>query len=381
MTIKLYENDSYLKSFEATVLSCECKEDFYYVILDKTAFFPEGGGQPADLGTIGDANVLDVQIKDDIITHKTDKPFDAGQAVVGVIDWDLRFARMQNHSGEHIISGTIHSMFGYNNVGFHMNDKTMTVDVDGALTADDIKNIELASNKVVFANKRIYAEYPTPQQLETLDYRSKLDITDGVRLIYIEDCDCCACCAPHVANTGEIGTIKILDFAPHRSGTRIEMVCGIYALEDYCYLHSAVKSVMGLLSAPRDNVLDAVNKVFANVTELRNENNRLSEQLVMAQLDKISINSSICAFADNATYNDLRYCSNILVSDADYCALFSKSDDDYIYVISSQSNSVQDIVKALNSQFNGKGGGRPNYAQGKIVAIREQIIEFLNNML
>lgn len=381
MTIKLYENDSYLKSFEATVLSCESKDGFYYVILDKTAFFPEGGGQPADLGTIDDANVLDVQIADNIITHKTDKPFDAGQRVEGVIDWDLRFARMQNHSGEHIISGTIHSMFGYNNVGFHMNDKTMTVDVDGALTADDIKKIELASNKVVFANKRIYADYPTPQQLETLDYRSKLDITEGVRLIYIEDCDCCACCAPHVARTGEIGTIKILDFAPHRSGTRIEMVCGVYALEDYCYLHSSVKGVMGLLSAPRDNVLDAVNKVFANVTELRNENNRLSEQVVMAQLDKISINSSICAFAYNATYNDLRYCSNILVNEADYCALFSKSDDDYIYVISSQSNNVQNIVKALNAEFNGKGGGRPNYAQGKIVATCEQIIEFLSNTL
>ena len=381
MTNKLYENDSYLKSFDAQVLSCECKDDFYYVVLDKTAFFPEGGGQPADSGTIDGAKVVDVQISNDIITHKTDKPFEVGQSVTGEIDWDVRFARMQNHSGEHIISGIIHGMFGYNNVGFHMNDKTMTVDVDGTLTADDIKKIELASNKIVFSNKRIYAEYPTPQQLETLDYRSKLDITEGVRLIYIEDCDCCACCAPHVANTGEIGTIKILDFAPHRSGTRIEMVCGIYALEDYCYLHTAVKGVMGLLSAPRDNVLDSVNKVFANVTELRNENNRLSEQLVMAQLDKVAINNSICTFSDNATFNDLRYCSNILVNEFDYCALFSKSDDDYIYVISSQSNNVSDIVKAINSAFNGKGGGRPNYAQGKIVATREEITNLLNSML
>lgn len=381
MTTKLYETNAYIKEFEAQVLSCEQKDNNYYIVLDQTAFFAEGGGQPADTGTLDDANVLDVQIDNGIITHKTDKPLAVGKTVKGAVDWQLRFARMQNHSGEHIISGTIHNLYGFNNVGFHMNEKTMTVDVDGALSAEDIKTIELEANKVVYANKQIYAAYPSPDQLADLEYRSKLDITEGVRLVYIEDCDCCACCAPHVSRTGEIGLIKILDFAPHRSGTRIEMVCGIYALEDYCYLHNTTKSVMALLSAPRDNVYDSVSKVFTAVSELRNETNRLSEKLVMAQLETVNIKSSVCAFSNGASYNDLRYCSNAMADKHDYCLMFSKIDDDYIYVISSQNNNVQDIVKAVNSAFNGKGGGRPNYAQGKIVATKEKIMELLNQIL
>ena len=172
-TIKLYENDSYAKEFSATVVSCEEKDGAYFLVLDKTAFFPEGGGQDADKGKIDDADVLDVQIKNDVIYHKVNKSFNENQEVKCQLDWDIRFSRMQNHTGEHIVSGVIHSLFGYNNVGFHMNDTLITLDVDGPLTEDDIKTVELKSNKAIYDNKSVKAIYPTAEELPDYDYRSK----------------------------------------------------------------------------------------------------------------------------------------------------------------------------------------------------------------
>ena len=176
-TVKLYENDSYIKEFSATVLSCEEKDGAYFVVLDKTAFFPEGGGQDTDKGKIADADVLDVQIKNDVIYHKVNKAFNENEEVTCTLDWETRFLRMQNHTGEHIVSGVIHSLFGYNNVGFHMNDTLVTLDVDGPLSDEDIKKVELKSNKAIYENKSIKAIYPTANELDNDDYCSKLDIT------------------------------------------------------------------------------------------------------------------------------------------------------------------------------------------------------------
>ena len=247
--IKLYENDSYIKNFSATVISCEEKDGAFLVVLDKTAFFPEGGGQDADKGVINGIEVFDVQIKDDIIYHKLEKNLEIGATVECSIDWDTRFSRMQNHTGEHIVSGLINIIFGYNNVGFHMNDSLVTFDVDGPLTDDDIKLVEKKANQAIYANNSINAIYPTPEELDNYDYRSKLDITEGVRLVEIENTDLCACCAPHVAKTGEVGIIKIISYIPYKKGTRIEMLCGSLALEDYQNLHITNKAIMNMLSA------------------------------------------------------------------------------------------------------------------------------------
>ena len=217
-TVRLYENNSYIKTFDAVVLSCEEKDGAYFIVLNQTSFFPEGGGQYADKGTIGEATVLDVQIKDEIITHKIDKPINVGESVTCKIDWDTRFSRMQHHTGEHIVSGVIHNIYGYNNVGFHLNDHIVTLDTDGPLNEQDIAKIELEVNKVIYANKKINVIYPSASELSNYDYRSKLDITENVRLVEIEGVDLCACCAPHVAQTGEIGIIKIISFIPYKKG-------------------------------------------------------------------------------------------------------------------------------------------------------------------
>lgn len=378
-TIKLYENDSYIKEFTATVLSCEEKDGAYFLVLDKTAFFPEGGGQDADKGKIGDSDVLDVQIKNDIIYHKVNKSFNENEEVTCVLDWETRFSRMQNHTGEHIVSGVIHSLFGYNNVGFHMNDTLITLDVDGPLTEDDIKAVELKSNKAIYDNKSVKALYPTAEELPDYDYRSKLDITEGVRLIEIEDYDLCACCAPHVAMTGEIGIIKILSFIPYKKGTRIEMICGLLALNDYSGLHGMNKTMMNMFSAKRMEIVPAVERVQNEVASLKAEIKKLMGEMASLKMEKHTNGNSVCVFIDGVSYDELRNCSNELIEEFQYCYLFSNTDENnYIYVVSSKENNVRELVQNLNKAFNGKGGGRETYAQGKITAeSKEEIKNFI----
>ncbi len=380
MTERLYEKDAYCKNFNATVVSCEEKDGFFFVVLNKTAFFPEGGGQAPDKGTINGTDVLDVQIKDDIIYHKTEKNFTVGETVQCEIDWDLRFERMQSHAGEHIVSGVVHSLFGYDNVGFHMSEKTMTVDFSGPLTAEDIAKVELESNKAIYRNAKIVASYPTKEELKATDYRSKIEPRDGIRLITIEGIDCCACCAPHPAFTGEIGVIKIIDSCPHKKGTRIEMVAGINAFSDYSALHTSVKAVMNLLSAKRDGIAASVEKLQENANNLKSENSKMSKKLALASLNPVTVNGCAYSVSENMSYDDLRECANNLFENGmRKCILLSKTDENsYIYVVSSAENDVRETVKTLNDAFSGKGGGKNNYAQGKLTSeSAENLTEFI----
>ncbi len=377
-TVKLYENNSYIKSFDAVVLSCEEKDDKYLITLDKTAFFPEGGGQYADKGKINNANVLDVQIKDNIVYHLTDKPLNIGDTVTGEFDWDTRFSRMQNHTGEHIVSGVIHNLYGYNNVGFHMNDRFITLDVDGPLNEQDIAKIELEVNKVIYANKKINVIYPSADELPNYDYRSKLDITENVRLVEIEDTDLCACCAPHVAFAGEVGIIKIIGFIPYKKGTRIEMVAGLLAFQDYSMLHNINKQTMNLLCTKREETFSMTQKIHKDLGDFKAENKKISSELALLSMEKFSMGNGVCAFIQNATYDELRFCSNSLIKENEYCCVFSKTENaGFIYVVASENKNIKDIVLFLNSTFNGRGGGKDFYAQGTINATKEEIVNKL----
>ncbi len=380
-TIKMYDIYSYVKEFAAKVISCEKKDGYYSVVLDQTAFAPEGGGQGADTGKIEAANVLDVQIKDEIVYHKTDKPLKVGATVICEIDWEARFSRMQNHSAEHLVSGIIHNLYGYNNVGFHLNDRLVTLDCDGSLTEADIAKIELEANKAIYANKKINILFPLADELSKYDYRSKLDITENVRLVEIEDYDLCACCAPHVAQTGEIGVIKILSFIPYKKGTRIEMVAGLLAFNDYCGLHNSTKSLMNLLSAKREDIFPSTERIYNEMNSVKYENKKLTAELALLQMEKYRIPNGVCAFVNNATYDELRNCSNTLIEEFDYCYAFSNTDgDNYIYVVSSKEHNIREVVQNLNKAFNGKGGGRDFYAQGKIMAnSKEEILNYFGD--
>lgn len=368
MTVKLYEKDSYCSEFEAVVISCEKNGEYYETVLDQTAFFPEGGGQKPDSGEINGVKVTDVQIKDGVIFHTTEQAFEKGETVVSKVDWALRFSRMQSHCGEHIVSGIVYNLFGYSNVGFHMSETVMTVDFSGALTREDIEKIELEANLAIYKNLPVTVSFPTKEEADKLEYRSKLELEEGIRLVTVEGVDCCACCAPHPARTGEIGVVKILDFQAHKGGTRIEMVAGINAFYDYVKLHNSTKNIMGILSAARENVKDAVEKQSALVSELKAENAKCLKKLAFSELEPVSINGSVYALSEGYSYDELRHCSNLIVEKGcRLCVLLSKTEEDgYIYVVSSEIENTVEFVKKLNSTFNGKGGGKPGYAQGKL---------------
>ena len=232
MTERLYNENAYTAAFTARVLSCTADGGGFAVVLDRTAFFPEGGGQGGDRGRIGDTEVTDTVERGGEVLHLTRTAVPVGEVLPCKIDFDLRYERMQCHSGEHIVSGLIHSLYGYNNVGFHLGDEEMTVDYDGVLDEDAQRTVELAANRAVCETLAIRAFFPAPAEAAALDYRSKLEIAAGLRLVEIPGYDLCACCAPHVARTGEIGIIKLLDSIHYKGGVRIRMLCGLRALRD-----------------------------------------------------------------------------------------------------------------------------------------------------
>jgi alanyl-tRNA synthetase len=291
---------------------------------------------------------------------------------------------MQRHSGEHVLSGIVHSRYGYNNVGFHMSEIEMTVDFDGVLSQTDIEMIEKEVNFTLWKNLDITVSFPAPEEEEKLSYRSKLENIRNLRLVTIDGVDCCACCAPHVAKTGEIGLVKIIDSTPNKGGTRLTVRAGEVALSDYARLNSANKTMMKTLSVAREDIADAAKRQVDLVGALKHENEELKCRLAWSELEVRKVSGIAVAFCKNSSYEELRYCSNKLAEEgSEFNFLFSTDDDkNYIYVVSSTSYDVRPVVKELNEAFDGRGGGKPNYAQGKIVCDSiEEIENFVKEIL
>lgn len=379
-TIKLYETDSYISDFTAEVLSCEKNGKTYDVILDKTAFFPEGGGQSADCGTINGVNVIDVQIKDGVITHKTNSAIDIGTASC-CIDWNIRFRRMQNHTGEHLLSGLAHVMFGCTNVGFHMGNE-ITVDFDIELTREQIALIELKANKAIYENVPISVDFPTEDILNTLDYRSKLELTENVRIVTIEGYDVCACCAPHVKSTGEIGLVKVLSSMRHRGGTRLQILCGLGAFEDYCTKAKNLYEIAVKLCAKHNQELSAFYKLCEENNELKQKNVILANELISVKITNPRKINNIAIYFENST--DMQFVRNLVLESAKLhkgiSVVFSGKDENYKFAVASSDISVKTLGNLLRTEFSAKGGGSDELIQGNISANREEIISFLSKV-
>ena len=377
-TIKLYESDAYLNEFDSEVLSCTANGKFYDVILDKTAFFPEGGGQQADTGTINGTEVIDVQIKDGIIIHKTKKQIEPGNAHCK-LDWDVRFRRMQNHSGEHILSGIANKLYGCTNVGFHMGNE-ITVDFDIELSSEQIELIESKANQAVYENVAIKAEFPSPEELETLEYRSKLELTENVRIVTIEGYDVCACCAPHVARSGEIGIIKVLSSMRHRGGTRLQIICGKDAFEDYCTKASNLYEIAVKLCAKHNHELDAFNKLCQENAELKQAYASLNNELIEIKINNSQKINGITIYFEQS--NDMQFVRNLALESAKkyngISVVFSGTENNYKFAAASSDISVRDFGNLLRTTFSAKGGGSDELIQGNICATKENLIDFIN---
>ncbi len=378
MTEKLYYKDAYIKDFTATVLSCEKEGYGYAAVLDRTAFFPEEGGQYADVGYIADAFVTDVREKCGVIYHYLTSEVKTGTEVECRLDFAQRYEKMRAHTAEHIVSGIIHSTYGFENVGFHLGRDYVTFDFNGILTREMLDAAESAANRVVAENVCVEAFFPSADELKTLEYRSKLDLTENVRIVKIGEYDSCACCAPHVARTGEVGLIKLLDFEKHKGGVRVFLQAGEGALLDYRRKYTAVKKISELLSTPQSEVAEGVEKLLADYASLKQELKTVRRTLLEREAEILTPTdkNAICCLA-GLEPDELRELAKLATPKVGgiFIAL-TGNEGNYKYVISSQSVKLNELARDINSRLGGRGGGRPEMIQGSFSATMKEIKEY-----
>lgn len=373
MTKKLYD-DSYLKEFDAVVISCEPFYDNWAVELDRTAFFPEGGGQPSDRGTIDNAEVLDVQLKDGRIYHITDSPV-SSDTVTCIIDFDRRLDFMQQHSGEHIVSGVARKLFGCENVGFHLSEDIVTLDLDKPLSREQLIKIEDGANKKVYENVDFNVYYPDDETLKTLDYRCKKELEGEIRIVDIDTVDRCACCAPHVKKSGEIGIIKLLSSESLRGGTRIEIKCGKRALDDYNAKYKNISAISSLLCVKQNETAEAVDKLLANISLLKTTINDMKRQQIADFVESFNPQKPITAeFKDELEIKDMQhFCDALYKKAGGIRAVFSKNEKGIAFVICGDTEKLDNWFKEFKNQFTVRGGGRNGMISGTVLADIEEI--------
>ena len=375
-TEKLYYIDSHLFDFEATVLDCRETETGWAVLLDKTAFFPEGGGQPADTGFIDSIPVTDVQEQGGEILHFCGQALPVGDHLPCRVEREQRLVRMQNHSGEHIVSGLAHRLYGCENVGFHMGEDCMTIDFDRELSWQQLMEVETLANRAVRDNLPVLCSFPEGKALRTLEYRSKLDLTENVRIVEIPGIDRCACCAPHVARTGEIGLIKILDAERHRGGVRLSLCCGMLALQDSRVKQENIAAISQALSAKRHETAGAVARLLAEQQKAKERIAALSMELARLKAESCpATGGNLCVFDNVLDEVALRELVNLLMEKCGgIAAAFSGSDEaGYRYIMGSRHVDLRRCAKEINRLIDGRGGGKPQMIQGSAAASAEQI--------
>ena len=379
---ELFYRDPYIRSFSATVVSCIEHKGAWLTVLDDTAFYPEGGGQEADHGTINGIEVFDVHRKDGKIVHYMKEPVEAGMDVECRIDWDRRFDHMQNHTGEHIVSGLIHKEFGYDNVGFHMGKEIIQIDFNGPLTWEDLMGIELKANQIVMDDVSLHIWCPDKEELDQIDFRSKKELNGTVRLVEVAEADLCACCGTHVASTGEIGLIKILSVAKYKNGVRVEMVSGNRALNLMRKVYNNNRAISASLSAEMLKTAEAVEKTKQESQRKDQLIGSLQSQLLEYRLASFETDQDfLLDEEENMDRVAMIHMAGRMLDEkrAEVAAVLSKQMDGYAYFICSKTVNLAALSKQLNTQLNGRGGGRPDNIQGffqsDIQTIREVFVK------
>lgn len=386
MTEKLYYTDGSMREFTAAVVSCTEEDGHIAVELDRTAFFPEGGGQAPDTGRIGNAEVSDVREKNGRILHYVNQPLVVGTKHDCVLDWEKRLRRMQNHTGEHIVSGLVHKKYGYNNVGFHMGHDFVTVDFDGDLAFEQLSEIEAEANAAVAARHPVRCFFPTSEELSSLDYRSKLDLIEDVRLVEIEGIDLCACCAPHLPDTSGVGIVKIIDSERRRrggDGVRITMLCGLDAYEYLAAVQRNNDAVSNLLSAKRLETAQGVHRLLADAEEKKSRIAELSGALsaALAELQPEG-EENLCLFENRLDPAAVRALVNALMLKCGGAAAVFSGDDEhgYSYIIGSAAKDLRKASKSINEALCGRGGGSPEMISGRVNASAESIKKYFKEL-
>ena len=377
-TEKLYYQDPFLKTFTAKVLTCEEARDGWRVTLDRTAFYPEGGGQPADHGTLGALRVTDVHEKENVVFHTCDGPVEIGAAVTGEIDWPRRFDHMQQHSGEHILSGILCRLYHCDNVGFHLGAETVTIDYNTEITWEQALEAERLANEAIWADRPVEITYPDPEALAALEYRSKKELTGRVRIVEFPEADRCACCGTHVLRAGQVGLVKILSCQKFREGVRMEILCGSRALRYLSGVYDQARAIGQCLSVKPLETLAAVERLE---TELAAGKDRIAdlEQTAFAALAAEQAGKGDVVLFQSPMRPDSvrRLADAVAKSCGGLAAMFSGEGEKWSYaLVRSDGADISPLVKELNKTLQGRGGGRNGFAQGSVAASREAIEDF-----
>lgn len=369
MTRRLFDEDAYLSEFESKVESVKEVNGKYEVILSQTAFFPTQGGQNHDLGTIDGIEVLDVTIKDDIITHVLKEKVIEGSNVKGKVDFEHRFRNMQMHSGEHIFSGLAHKLYNAENVGFHLSDNSATIDLNIKLSEADLKKIESLVNKAIIKNIDIVATIYKNGEEKDIKYRSKKELSGDIRLVEIKDIDICACCAPHVKSTGEIQLFKISSFENYKEGVRINYLCGLRAIENYDESLENLKSISKALSVKQGDESKGVEKLLSDDRHLKDKNAFLLKKLVEKEIEKADFSKeSVFILLPDYLKDFLRYAMDLAKEKSKGRIGVFCEDESHMarFLIESETEDLRELNSVLKEKYSAKGGGKPNSIQGTV---------------
>jgi alanyl-tRNA synthetase len=378
-TEKLYYQDPFLRAFTAKVLSCETGKNGYQVTLDRTAFYPEGGGQPADHGVLGKAQVTDVHEKDGVIFHICETSVEIGDTVTGRIDWARRFDHMQQHSGEHILSGILCADYHCDNVGFHLGVDTVTIDYNADISWEQALDAERKANEVIWADRPVEITYPSPEALAALNYRSKKALTGQVRIVAFPEADCCACCGTHVLRAGQVGLIKVLSCQKFREGVRLEILCGQRALNYLGQVYDQDKAIGQRLSVKPLDTFAAVERLEAELSAAKARTVDLEEQVFSHIASNLTGKGDAALFLPPMKGDSLRRLADAVAKESGgLAAVFAGEGCQYAYaLLRSDGADITSLVKSLNGALNGRGGGRNGFAQGSVQAKRTTIEKWL----
>ena len=381
-TGKIYYEDAYRASFSANVLSVEGKD----VVLDETAFFPEEGGQSPDRGSLSGTPVADVQIKDGYIHHILAKEptFAEGDTVFGEIDWEHRFSNMQQHSGEHLFSGVVCGTFGYDNVGFHLSDSEVTLDFSGSLTMEEALMAEKRVNEAIEANIPSKIDFLVGADIEKAAYRSKLALAGPVRVVSFPGIDACACCAPHVKRTGEIGLLKVVSVMKWRTGVRVSILCGSRALALFDREHESLTRTARFLTTSADEVYNMTVKARKENETLRAALKKAVSEVMRLKVEAVPEgDGNVCLFEENLEGAAMREAVNALAAKrGGFSGVFSGSDDaGWNFVIGTQNGDARVMCAALRDGFGARGGGRPEMVRGSVKASQKEIANLFKIVL
>ena len=380
-TTKLYYENAFLQDFTAAVESCQAVKNGFAVILDRTAFYPEGGGQPADHGTLDGVSVTDVQERDGVIVHTCAGPLPVGQQVHGVIDWARRFDHMQQHSGEHIVSGLLCSTFHCDNVGFHMGADVVTIDYNAPITWEQALDVERRANAYIWDDRPIHIWYPSPEELAALPYRSKKALTGPVRITEFPGADMCACCGTHVAASGQVGLVKLLSCQKFRDGVRLELLCGQRALDYLSAGWEQARQIGQALSVKPQNAFAAVSRMQEELLTLKEKAARLEEASFTHTAEQYRNAGSVLYITERLDGDGTRrLCDAIAKAAGGRCAVFAGSNGGYQYAVIENGGDLRPLIKDMNAALHGRGGGRDSFAQGSAACTAEEIRTFFASL-